>query len=100
MCPIGADVRQFRLKTGFYAIRVVWQAVAGTMTVLMESGGIKKTWRARLRLLQYGFVSPGLFRMLIVRLLEYVHPRYNLTFSHAQVSQLKAFEDKFYATAP
>lgn len=89
-----------RVKTAVIAARAVTRLVSGTIMFLAEDSGEKITWRNRLALLRYGFHKPGLFRLMIARFLEYLSPRYRLTFTHEDLETLKVFERDLYATQP
>ena len=89
-----------RVKTALAAARAVTRLINGTITMLAEDAGEKITWRNRLALLRYGFVRPGLFRLMIARFLQYLSPRYRLTFAHEDLETMKAFERHLYATQP
>jgi len=72
------------------AARAVTRLLAATVSLLADSGCERITWRNWLALLRYGFVHPGLFRRMIGRFLQYLSPRYRLTFTHEDLEALNA----------
>jgi uncharacterized protein len=89
-----------RVKTAMRASRAVTRLISRTITTLAEEGGEKITWRNWLALMRYGFLKPGLFRLMIARFLQYLSPGYRLTFTHEDLETLKGFERNLYATQP
>lgn len=89
-----------RLKTALNAARAVTRLISGTITILSEDAKEEITWRNWLAFMRYGFLEPGLFRLMIARFLQYLSPGYRLTFTHEDLETLKGFEADLYATQP
>ncbi len=89
-----------RVKTAIAAARAVNRLISGTIEILAKNGEEKITWRNRLALLRYGFVKPGLFRLMIARFLQYLSPWYRLTFTHEDLETIRLYERRLYETQP
>ncbi len=90
----------FRVKTAFQAIRLVRRLLGNQLQILIEAGDEKITWRNWARLLSYGFGRPGLFRLMLWNLLEYISPTYKLKFHERDLDLVAKFEHEVYASQP
>ncbi|MGB0922590.1 MAG: metal-dependent hydrolase [Alphaproteobacteria bacterium] len=90
----------FRVKTAFMAVRLVRKLLGNQLGALIEQGDEKITWRNWVRFISYGFGKPGLFRLMLWNLLEYLSPTYKLTFHERDLELVRRFETEVYATQP
>ena len=89
-----------RVRTAFIAARAINRLLLGTVRILIEDGPDKITWRNWLRFWRYGLLRPGLFRIMAVRLLQYLSPFYRLSFKAGDQAVRKKYEDRLYASQP
>ena len=89
-----------RVRTAFIAARAINRLLLGTMRILIEDGPDKITWRNWLRFWRYGLARPGLFRIMAVRLLQYLSPFYRMSFATGDEALRKTYEDRLYASQP
>ena len=89
-----------RVKTAFIAARAINRLLLGTMRILAEGAPDKITWRNWLRFWRYGLTRPGLFRIMAVRLIQYLSPFYRLSFAVGDAAIRKRYEDRLYASQP
>ena len=89
-----------RVRTAFIAVRAINRLLLGTVRILIEDGSDKITWRNWLRFWDYGLVRPGLFRIMAVRLLQYLSPFYRMSFNVGDEAVRRRYEGRLYATQP
>lgn len=90
----------FRVKTAFQAVALVRRLLGTQLNILIEAGDEKITWRNWARLISYGFGRPGLFRLMLWNLLEYISPTYKLKFHERDLDLVQEFERGVYASQP
>ena len=89
-----------RVRTAFIAARAINRLLLGTIRILIEDGSDKVTWRNWLRFWRYGLMRPGLFRIMAVRLMQYLSPFYRLSFEVGDEAIRRRYEDRLYASQP
>jgi predicted metal-dependent hydrolase len=89
-----------RVRTAIIAVRAINRLLLGTVRILIEDGSDNITWRNWLRFWAYGLVRPGLFRIMAVRLLQYLSPFYRMSFKVGDEVVRRHYEDRLYATQP
>ena len=57
----------------------------------------KITLADRWHFFYYKWISPGPFRNMVFRVLEYMSPWYQLSFSHEEMGKMKEWHDELYA---
>ncbi len=90
----------FRVKTAFSAVALVRKLLSNQLGILIEQSDQKITWRNWVRLFKYGFGNPGLFRLMLWNLLEYLSPTYKLTFHERDLDLVREFERGVYESQP
>ncbi|MBB5189260.1 hypothetical protein HNQ57_003563 [Zhongshania antarctica] len=88
-----------RLKMAFRS-RHLFYMFDDAVNVIAEGFGCKPTLRDRWDLFYYKWFKPGIFRMLAFRFMEYLSPRYSLTFDHDDIQTMKRWNDNLYASQP
>tara|TARA_R110001592_G_scaffold258996_4_gene522825 strand:- start:4501 stop:5367 length:867 start_codon:yes stop_codon:yes gene_type:complete len=88
-----------RLKTAFRA-RYVFSMLTDAMDIMAEGFGYKPTLKDRLGLFYYKWFKPGLFRQMAFRMMEYLSPRYELTFEHDDIELMRQWSKEVYANQP
>jgi uncharacterized protein len=89
-----------RVKTAAIAAGAILKLVHATLTTLVAESNEEVTWHSWARFWTYGFVKPGLFRLMALRLAHYLNPLYPLSFSFEARDSWRACEDGLYATQP
>ncbi|MEX1665297.1 metal-dependent hydrolase [Zhongshania arctica] len=88
-----------RLKTTFRA-RYVFSMLTDAMDIMAEGFGYKPTLKDRFGLFYYKWFKPGLFRLMAFRMMEYLSPRYALTFEHDDIELMRQWSKEVYADQP
>lgn len=94
------DSYWMRLKTAFYAVKLVRRLLSTQIKALMDANEEPITWRNKMRFMSYCFGKPGLLRLMGMRLLEYISPFYHLEFGEQDLDLVQQFEREVYATQP
>lgn len=85
-----------RLKTVFRA-RFVFSMLDEGVEIAARGFNHKITIKDRWHLFYYKWISPGPFRSMMFRVLEYMAPWYKLGFKHEDMSKMKKWNDELYA---
>ena len=85
-----------RLMT-LYRARYVFSMLSNGVKIAAKGFNHKITLADRWHFFYYKWISPGLFRNMIARILEYMSPWYNLSFSHEEMDKMKQWNDELYA---
>ena len=89
-----------RVRTAWLAARAINRLLLGTIRILIADGPDKITWRNWLRFWRYGLLRPGLFRIMAVRLMQYISPFYRLSFAAGDEATRKQYAERLYASQP
>lgn len=86
-----------KAKTALRAVRHIFNLVDGALDIFAEGFGHKRSLTNRRALFHYQWLNPGIYRLMTLRMAEYLKPSYQLEFNHENTSLIKEVEEQVYA---